>query len=731
MINRTTGVLTHGASHPQAAPQALQPALPHIQHVGHGQQGAIGGTAIGNVRQARNTGAHHAMAIERQNETETSSSDDEFMDETGDSEFTPLYAVEAEDLLLLQILLNSGIDVNQRLESERTLLMHASQIGSLDVVAVLLAAGAGVNEQHNQDKTALMLASEEGHAGIVRALLAADAGVDQETLDGSTALMFAAMEGHAGIVTLLIEAGANILHADLDNATALQFAAESGHADVVIAIIRGSATLSGVGPDRSSALAIAAINGHLDVVNALISAKADVNDPGTGFETPLMNAAINGHVDVVRALIAAGADLERVHRNLGPPFVFAAMSGHADVAEALIAAGANINVADGTGMTALMHAVRNDHAGIAASLLAAGADVSMCTNDGFTALGLATFYRHSHVAGMLLPHIVIAMDASQSTGSLSSSSREDRLRPFAPHPLFEGHEGELTCIVADYLSGDAQSLDRFARVLTEYDQQACWQSHIDRIMSCASEGSGAVDWLLTATINNDAEAVIALLAASFYSDQARAFSNSVFAPRSGPGRTALDLAALEHAIEEGLKYRCHDDILATLMECRSRHLVDSSSEQQRNRSWLSRCLFDTARRYQAGEKLSAIDTLLAHGADVNMVHRHATEVGPTVAYVACRRQQVSLLRHLLERNANTEATDIFQNTAAHLAATMSNSAPDMMRMLQQAGADMHARNARGLTPHYILHQVLDDAQIRALLMTESGSVEKSRSGGRV
>jgi uncharacterized protein len=733
MINRTTSVLTQEVSHQPAVPLAppiplaLGLAVPHMQH------GAAGGAAMGNIQQARNRGPHHAILVDRQDEVAFSSSEDEFTegeftDDDRESELTPLLAVQAGDLLLLQILLSAGTDVNQPLRFDMTLLMHAAEIGDLDVVNALLAAGADVNKLDNNDTTALMLASEHGHADIARVLLAAGSGIDQETWDGSTALMLSAREGHADIIALLIESGANLLKADQDNVTALMYAADSGRADVVIAMLGGSANQPDrpeSGRDRSSALAIAARNGHLDVVNALIAARTDVDSPGNGIETALTNASINGHVEIVHALIAAGADLERTNRNLGPPLVFSTMSGQTSVVEALIRAGANVNALDGSGLTALMHAMQNAHGGIAALLLEAGTDISVCTNTGFTALGIASFYKHPHMARMLLPRIVIARDASRPMLPLPSFSQEDQLLPFVPHPLFEGHEGALTGIVAEYLSGDAQSLDRVARALTEYDQQACWQTHIDRIMSSAPKGSDAGDWLVMATRNNDADAVIALLSASFYSDQAREALNSISACRSSPHRNVLDPAALESAIEEGLQSRCHDDILAALLECRSRLLAGSASEQQWNRSWLSQCLFDTVRRHQTGEKFFAIDRLIAYGADVNMVHLHTSEVGPTVVYVACRRRQVSLLRHLLECNASPDGTDIFQNTAAHLAANMSNTAPDMIRMLHQAGANMHARNAWGLTPQHITHQVhAESPTMLDLLMDKESAVQE-------
>jgi ankyrin repeat protein len=613
MITRTTSLPHQEASHQQAEPPALRPAMPHIQ------PGAAGEGAMGDIWQARNQAQHYAIHADRDHDVEFSSSEEEFTDddeaEDRESELTPLLAVQAGDLLLLQILLNAGTDVNQPLEFDATLLMHASEIGDLEVVAALLAAGADANKLDNHDTTALMLAVENGHADVVRTLLDAGSHIDQENWDGKTALMYAAIEGHA---------------------------------------------------------------------------------------------------DIVRALITAGADCERANPHHGSPLVSAALSGHTAVVEALVDAGANVNATDSFGITALMHAVQKGHGEIAECLLKADADISMCTCDGFTALGIAFHHKTFHMARMLLPRIAIARDQLQPVVSSLLNLQGKEIPAFVPPSVFDGHGGELISIVAEYLSDDTQGLHSLARLLTEEDQQTHWRSHVDRITSSARDGSKPGDLLFAATRNNDAQAVVALLATHLYGAHARqAPDNS-----STHHENALVSTDLERAIAHGLQNHCDHEILAVLLDCRSTLENASASGRESYRMWLSGCLFDTVRHHRSGNSLFAVNALIAHGADVNTVHLCAPDAGATVLHLACLREQVSVVRRLLESSANPDATDIFMNTPAHFAANMVNSAPDVYRMLGQAGANLHARNALGLTPHHIMHHALGHSQNALTLLMD-------------
>lgn len=69
----------------------------------------------------------------------------------------------------VQILLDSGADIDATDDSHMTALMWASEGGRADVVQLLILKGADVNATH-YGQTALKLAAEKGHAHIVEVL---------------------------------------------------------------------------------------------------------------------------------------------------------------------------------------------------------------------------------------------------------------------------------------------------------------------------------------------------------------------------------------------------------------------------------------------------------------------------------------------------------------------------------------------------------------------------------
>ena len=80
-------------------------------------------------------------------------------------------AVGKGQLSRLRELLKEGGDVNDKTESQETLLMRAAARGQVSIVYFLLGQGATVTERDQKGQTALMHAAEQGHLDILQALL--------------------------------------------------------------------------------------------------------------------------------------------------------------------------------------------------------------------------------------------------------------------------------------------------------------------------------------------------------------------------------------------------------------------------------------------------------------------------------------------------------------------------------------------------------------------------------
>ena len=158
-------------------------------------------------------------------------------------------------------------------------LANAAMRQDLEAVRGLIARGGDPDAAHGDGMTALHWAAQHGNVKMVNLL--ADAGVDVEArtrLGGHTPLQVASRNAEAAAVRALLAAGADAGAVTTTGATALHFAAGSGSAAAVSALLDGGAD-------------------------------ADAREPVWG-QTPLMFAAARARTEAIAVLLARGADPE-------------------------------------------------------------------------------------------------------------------------------------------------------------------------------------------------------------------------------------------------------------------------------------------------------------------------------------------------------------------------------------------------------------------------------------
>ena len=115
------------------------------------------------------------------------------------------------------------ITMDHMSEEQRNLINHALNIlggvlplhvaasqGYVDGLEVLIASGVPVDQRSTDGVTALHVAADHGLPKVARLLLRHGADVDAATHVGETALWRAASAGHAAVVKALIEHGATV-----------------------------------------------------------------------------------------------------------------------------------------------------------------------------------------------------------------------------------------------------------------------------------------------------------------------------------------------------------------------------------------------------------------------------------------------------------------------------------------------------------------------------------------
>jgi uncharacterized protein len=118
-------------------------------------------------------------------------------------------AARANDVKVVQALIDKKTDVNQIDERGYTALILATYNGSSDVADLLLQHGASPEVKDPMGRTALMGAAFQGDAQSIELLLDHGAKVNDVDANGATSLMYAVEFGRKSVVKLLIARNAD------------------------------------------------------------------------------------------------------------------------------------------------------------------------------------------------------------------------------------------------------------------------------------------------------------------------------------------------------------------------------------------------------------------------------------------------------------------------------------------------------------------------------------------
>jgi len=112
-------------------------------------------------------------------------------------------------------------------------LPHHAEVNDIVFVELMLESRVDVDVEDTWGYTALMRASKNGHILCVKLLLECNANVNMKNPDGNTALMFASENGHNECVKLLLEYNAKVFIYSEYFDRALSLASDNGHKECV------------------------------------------------------------------------------------------------------------------------------------------------------------------------------------------------------------------------------------------------------------------------------------------------------------------------------------------------------------------------------------------------------------------------------------------------------------------------------------------------------------------
>ena len=255
-------------------------------------------------------------------------------------------ALSSRDVKALKILLNKGIEINEKYDNGSTALLIASEKGDKEIVKLLLDNGASVHDKDNDGDTALILASETGNKEIVKLLIECGANVNYRNNKGSTSLILASRMGKIEIVKILLEEKANINEKDNDGITALMIASEEGNKEIVKFLIENGAEIKSKAKNGEGVLISGVYSNNKEIVELLINEGASVGDKGNSNHTALMLASKLGNKEIVKLLIDKGANIDDIDMYGYTALMMAREEGHFEISRFLKEIGANIHDKD-------------------------------------------------------------------------------------------------------------------------------------------------------------------------------------------------------------------------------------------------------------------------------------------------------------------------------------------------------------------------------------------------
>jgi ankyrin repeat protein len=284
--------------------------------------------------------------------------------------------------------------------------------GSAQVVVKLLDRHPDLVNQINQirfentDWTLLHHAAQSASKDIVRVLIERGANVDLLSSMQDTPLNFACKGGHVDIAVMLMDAGADPHIPNVDGCSPVMTCVQKGRLKILEVMLDRGVRLSDVPPwnNGDTLTHMAARYGQYGMLQFLKRVGVDVvseRTSATGRCRPIDLAVENNHAHVVRLFLELGISPNSTLRTAPirspklplksiPLLHGAVVHGHQDVVETLLDGGANIDKKGDDGRTALHYSITHRHSDdITMMLLRRGARIDVEDGGGYKPIHLA------------------------------------------------------------------------------------------------------------------------------------------------------------------------------------------------------------------------------------------------------------------------------------------------------------------------------------------------------
>ncbi|XP_063397223.1 uncharacterized protein LOC134681515 [Mytilus trossulus] len=379
---------------------------------------------------------HYLLKLDKSNQTALTNTNDTYAATVMSStqcnlqigEYPLIFACNLGYTDMVEWILQTNIDVNQRRNDGTTGLSMACQKGHTTIVNMLLKKNPNVDLCNSFGHSSLFKACQKGHSDIVKLLLENNPNVNLCDRQGFTPLTLSCSNNNIRIVELLLQHGANIDAQTLDGGNALYFSSLAGNLEIAQLLLVNNADcniciyskdhLTNIFTNHANKELVSERNEifHALMSNAPLNVQDYVrNKPGhndnessDGYNemidyafdvvagsSPLHIACFMGRIDIVRCLLDHNANINMTKEDGVTPLSYACEVGHEDLVRILLEEYANVDSSDNDGFTPLIKACLNNQTSIVKLLIERKPDSNAKTFDG------AIFLYFSALAGNL------------------------------------------------------------------------------------------------------------------------------------------------------------------------------------------------------------------------------------------------------------------------------------------------------------------------------------------
>ena len=293
---------------------------------------------------------------------------------------------------IVQLLIESGADIDAKDKYGQTDLYKALQVGQTEIAKQLIEVGADAKAEDKFGNTALHIASD---AENVKLLIANGADVNAIDEHGFSVISGAAIHGYTKKIKILLDNGADVNAKDQHGYTPLLKALQDRHIKAAQLLIEYGADVNvELFNGQVSVMKEATLSGNTEIAKLLINQETDIS-------RYLRLAAYMGQTETAKMFIDMGTDVNSQDKDGVTALIEASKNGHVKTARMLLNHAAYIDAQDVFGETALIATVSAGHTSVVKLLIEKGADVHIQDNHGNTALSRALDLKREMAAEML------------------------------------------------------------------------------------------------------------------------------------------------------------------------------------------------------------------------------------------------------------------------------------------------------------------------------------------